>query len=70
MYVPAPASAGDQAPPAVGVPPNWANNWADVTVLPEQIVKVPLVPALGCACALTTTVAVASVVQGAVAATV
>ncbi len=51
----APANAGDQVPPVAGLPPKAANNCADVTVLPAQIVSVPLVPAFGKACSLTTT---------------
>ena len=50
MYVPAPARAGLQLPPASGDPPNAANNCDAVTVVPEQMVRLPLVPALGWAC--------------------
>src|SRR5206468_965036 len=70
VYIPAPASAGDHEPPASGVPPNCANNCDAVTVLPAHIVSVPFVPALGCACSVTVTVAVASTVHGAIANTV
>ena len=56
-----------QVPPASGVPPNCANNSALVGVVPWQTVKVPFVPALGCAWIVTVTVAVAFVVQGVVA---
>ena len=34
VYVPAPAKAGDQVPPASGVPLSAANNCAAVTVVP------------------------------------
>jgi hypothetical protein len=41
-----------------------------VIVVPAQTVSVPFVPALGAACIVTVTVAVAFTVQGEVAATV
>src|SRR5882757_7613688 len=68
--MPAPANAGVHDPPPSGEPPSAANNCAAVTVLPAHIVKVPFVPAFGCACAVTVTVAVAFTVHGAVAVTV
>src|SRR5438876_215912 len=70
VYIPAPASAGDQLPPAPGMPPSCVNNCDAVTVLPAHIVNVPFVPAFGCACTDTVTVAVAFVVHGGVADTV
>ena len=56
--MPAPAGAGDHTPPASGVPLSAANSSADVTVVPAQISSVPFVPALGCACSVTVTVAI------------
>ena len=59
VYTPAPAGAGLHVPPRLGAPPSCVNNCAAVTVLPAQIDKRPFVPALGCAWAVTVTVAVA-----------
>ena len=59
----------DQVPPVAGVPPKAAYNEVALTLLPAQIIKLALVPALaGIACSVTVTVAVFAVVQGEVAA--
>ena len=60
--------AGDHVPESL--PVILAFSKASVTKVPSQILKSVVVPATGAACSLTVTLTVASVVQGAVAATV